>query len=419
MFKGGSVMSTLLFVHGTGVRRESFAVTYQLIHASLRARLPDCHVRPCYWGDLGASLHFGGDSIPDYQSSKYGGVPDDLIFWTQLYNDPLLELRMLSVPTIDGRAPPEADEGSRLARDAIGYFRFEGALKDRLQQTGQLALWQSALQQIEREPDVEKSFASGHEPRMVLEALSRAIAALAISQAKRIGLPTIDGSTRDELVAKLSEDLAKTLRKYESEMGSPAERVKRAGQAISSFYSAYVSNPAKRYATRVATSLITQGAVERRKSLTDFSSPIAGDILLYQARGARIREAVLREVAACGEPPFILAHSLGGVIAVDLLAMSSPPKVAGLITVGSQAPYLYEIGALAACEPPNKLPVAFPKWLNFYDPNDLLSFKAESIFPGVSRDVRIESKQPFPESHGAYWSIGTLWDQCAHYIRGA
>ena len=82
----------------------------------------------------------------------------------------------------------------------------------------------------------------------------------------------------------------------------------------------------------------------------------------------------------------------------------------GLITVASQAPYLHEIGALSGLEPgTTDLPVGFPPWLNLYDPYDFLSYVAAPVFGRGVNDCRIESDQPFPYSHSAYWANPDTW----------
>jgi hypothetical protein len=83
-----------------------------------------------------------------------------------------------------------------------------------------------------------------------------------------------------------------------------------------------------------------------------------------------------------------------------------------LVTIGSQSPILYELNALVGMEynPNAKLPETFPEWLNIYDRNDFLSYVGEKIFSEKIQDVEIDSKQPFPESHGAYWENDKVWD---------
>ena len=160
-------------------------------------------------------------------------------------------------------------------------------------------------------------------------------------------------------------------------------------------------------ALRPATAL----AVRKRGAITDATTPAAGDILLYQARGAAIRDIIAGKIAGAAEPVVVVAHSLGGIAAVDLLAGQSFPKVRLLVTVGSQAPLLYEIGALVSLDHDQPLPAHMPPWLNVYDTRDLLSYVATPLFPHQAEDVKVNNGQPFPQSHSAYWANPKVWDE--------
>ena len=121
---------------------------------------------------------------------------------------------------------------------------------------------------------------------------------------------------------------------------------------------------------------------------------------------------------APGEAVTVLAHSLGGVACVDLLAMEDlDGRVDQLITVGSQAPFFYECGALASVEHPKTLPGHFPRrWLNIYDPWDLLAYRAAKVFPQHASDVEVSNGQPFPFAHSAYWSNSKVWDAIGTWL---
>ena len=93
---------------------------------------------------------------------------------------------------------------------------------------------------------------------------------------------------------------------------------------------------------------------------------------MYQARGEKIRAYLKSRIEATqNEPIILLAHSLGGIAAVDLLLMNNLPQVRALVTVGSQAPYLYEIDGLTGLEKGKPGPIIFHRsGSNIYDPND-------------------------------------------------
>jgi hypothetical protein len=148
----------------------------------------------------------------------------------------------------------------------------------------------------------------------------------------------------------------------------------------------------------------------RRGALMDAHFPIAGDILFYQARGEQICGFIRDRIREVQAPVFLLAHSLGGIACVDLLAREAVPEVALLATVGSQAPFLYEVDALRSLPFGMPLPEHFPRWINFFDRRDLLSFVGTGVFPGRVLDVEVSSRFGFPMSHSAYWGIATLWE---------
>jgi len=134
---------------------------------------------------------------------------------------------------------------------------------------------------------------------------------------------------------------------------------------------------------------------------------------MYQARGQDICKFIRQTIEPLNGPVVLLAHSLGGIAAVDMFieAPIEKPTVQLLVTVGSQAPLLYELNALVSMpfDPHARLPKHFPPWLNIYDEHDFLSYQCAKIFPEV-HDVRVDNGQPFPESHSAYWGNGKVWD---------
>ncbi|MFD0345706.1 hypothetical protein ACFQ0M_05705 [Kitasatospora aburaviensis] len=122
----------------------------------------------------------------------------------------------------------------------------------------------------------------------------------------------------------------------------------------------------------------------------------------------------------------MIGHSLGGIALVDCLALAAargeaPAGLRLLVTVGSQAPFLHELGALNGLEPGAALPAGFPAWLNVYDPGDVLGYRAAPVFPGDPRvtDHEVSSRQPFPYCHSAYFKLPALYDRIAAALDGA
>jgi pimeloyl-ACP methyl ester carboxylesterase len=161
---------------------------------------------------------------------------------------------------------------------------------------------------------------------------------------------------------------------------------------------------------RAATRILRQ----HRHHITDPAALRIGDILLHQSRRAAIRDFIREKIEKAQPPVILVAHSLGGIACFDLLALPDPPAVARVVTVGSQAAFFCEIGALTSLKRPQPLPVGFPPWLNVYDRNDFLSYTAKRLFPGV-KELEARSGQAFPESHSAYFANDEVWQAIRNF----
>ncbi|MFF6954746.1 alpha/beta fold hydrolase [Streptomyces iakyrus] len=369
----------------------------------------------CYWGDrFGATLSAGGRSVPGLQRTR--GAADDLLAvappdreaaeWALLLTDPLCEVRVLAeigwdagddfaMPGVRSAGaevlellsglppfPEETDELGRLLRDTDLYGTYPQALTD-----------------IAHAPEATRAAGRAEDDgsaRELAVAAARAVVAAALAAAGADADCT--GDERDRLVDLLT-----------ARLGGDARGV--AGRA-----GAVLGNLALYMTTQPALNLW-------RGPLTTKSTPFLGDILRYQARGAALRDLLHEEIAEGPGPTVLIGHSLGGIALVDLLALAAArgepvPGVELVVTVGSQAPFLYELGALTALAPGEPLPAGFPRWLNIYDRQDLLAFMAEPVFPADPRvtDHEVSSRQPFLPCHSAYWKLDAVYDRIAHAV---
>src|ERR1039458_8557828 len=96
--------TTVIFVHGIGVRNESYEAAFAQVVQGLRDYCPGTTAARCFWGEeFGASLGARGASIPDFQKTKgltstQAAEHDEVIsFWDMLYDDPLMELRLFAL----------------------------------------------------------------------------------------------------------------------------------------------------------------------------------------------------------------------------------------------------------------------------------------------------------------------------------
>ncbi|MFJ6480269.1 MULTISPECIES: hypothetical protein [unclassified Streptomyces] len=423
-----------LFVHGTGVRRERHDRLFAQVRERLTARFPGAAVESCYWGDrFGATLGAGGASVPGLPPGPQG-APDpadaETAEWALLLADPLCELRVLAEA---GWAGPDDrgdidDEGAGYDEDA-GYgdaFAMPGvrapgarvlALLDGLppappptgdelgallRGTGLAAGFAAALDATAGSAEAARAAArAADEPqaRELATALARAVTAAALAAATDEADCT--GAERDRLVELLTTRLG----------GDGRVPGARAAAVLG----------------RLALRLTTQPLLDaRRGSLTVGATPVLGDILRYQSRGHELRDFLHARITADPGPTVLIGHSLGGIALVDLLTLAAArgeavPGAELLVTVGSQAPFLYELGALTALEPGAKLPYGFPRWLNVYDRHDVLAYLAAPVFPGDARvtDHEVRSRQPFPACHSAYWKQDSLYERIEQAVTEA
>jgi hypothetical protein len=395
-------MRNLLFVHGTGVREASYQLTLEFITGELKAEIPQLAPRECYWGKSGASLHQNGDSIPTYSTARAVDGPDPaqeaLTLWRLLFEDPFFELRYLATqPPQPADLPPNVDPPSVVLAARLKELQPEPALSELLEKYRLLDLWQSSLAAIRDEPATSTAIGVNQEDtNESRQAVARAIVASLLAAAMADGRPMPQSEVRDRMVDLVLDGLGGRTRSVQAWLG---------GQLLG-----------------LAASASSFWIKRKRGKISDAGLPALGDILLYQTRGDDIRTCIRERILKTAttesavQPIVVLAHSLGGIACVDLLAKEDLP-VSHLITCGSQAPLLFEIDSLVSLRYGTTLRPDFPRWLNIYDENDFLSYVGAKVFAGKVKDVRVESRQPFPESHSAYWTNRNVWTSIATFLR--
>jgi hypothetical protein len=392
-------MRHILFVHGTGVRQPAYDETLAIIAAQLETNLPDSTMYRCYWGGTeGSRLRSSGASIPDYDTVRAFSEVDSedaaITEWQLLYEDPDSELdSFLTQSSSTGSYNP--GEESPLETITKLFAIETGAARILVDELRLRSVWEKAKSELLATLSAALS-ANRTIPELDGEfraALARALVAHAITlrfeDSDDVGIwPT--GSQRDALIKVLCEDWGGDDRGL-------------AGWMVSRL---------KRVALKVGTDKVAR----KRRAMSDATYPVTGDILLYQARGDGIRNYIECAIQKTPKPVIVLAHSLGGIACVDLLA-SKRLDVAKLITVGSQAPLFYELNALWSLPNGTPLPPLFPDWLNIYDKHDFLSYVGAGIFPGRVKDVLVNNRQPFPQSHSAYWNNREVWNAVSGSLR--
>lgn len=401
-------MGSVIFVHGTGVRYKSYQKDFKLIRRKLDKYAKGWTAVECAWGDqYGVNLNLQGRSIPDYPDQP--AEQNELIRWWRLYQDPLCEMRELAAIE-EGQVwiAPGQEAAWKSLDEKIKDFNPAGRLLELLTENDLADYWKDAAKLVKDSAEYAAAIerCASH-PGHFRRTFARATFAQALKAASESGLAAPSARARDEIIDLAVKELDG------DDMGVfdfPKAIKKMSVGALKSLGNIFFASGA---AAAIYTGLLSRG------KLSDKSFPAAGDILLYQTRGDKIRDFIKDAIASTikdfGPPVYLLAHSLGGIACVDLLAMEQL-GVAGLITAGSQAPLLYEMNSLASLADGAPLPKYFPRWLNFYDPNDLLSYIGGNVFPDRVKDVAIHSRQPFPQAHSAYWREAALWEEITQFL---
>ena len=301
---------TILFVHGTGVRLPKFRAAVEVAKKAAAAAGIGAGFAECAWGDpLG--VEFQGLSLPDPPSEeRLREEAEDFARWSWLFDDPLFELDKLTIRDASG-TPPKGPPGRKpewLALwEKIRAYGPSQELALLLERGGLRELWPAAWAAVAGSEVTRLAFErSAHELPVASRALARAVLAELHVRAVDSGHPGPTRVLRDSLVERMLND-------WDQVVFAPSD---------------FFVNMFKRAATR--------SLRRHRGSLSDAAMLPIGDILLYQARGAEVREFIRSKVAAAEPPVTIVAHSLGGIACFDVLALPDPPEVAHLVTVGSQ-----------------------------------------------------------------------------------
>ncbi|MGW6009252.1 hypothetical protein [Streptomyces sp. NPDC055210] len=379
------------------MREPHFSALAGRVAAGLTALRDGLRVVPYYWGGThGAALAAGGASLPSDPGGTArgpGGIHaatpagDAIAAWAVLYSDPYAELALAAAGAkVSDERPP-------------GFVPPEQRLRTQL--AGLAARGDAPFPELSRGLAHAATELAGHPllgpaaealaPEDLVLLAARSLVARVIGDALDADSPLVPiGETRDALTYRLAESL-----------GAPAPGTERGIRTL---------------LLRTAGSAASRAIVRRRRALTEAAHPAAGDVLRYLSRGEAARAHLRTLVAGLEAPVTLVGHSLGGIIALDTLVSAPLPQVRLLVTVGSQGPFLYESGSLPSLEHPDPLPSHVPDWLNLYDPRDLLGYLAGGLFPGRATDVAVDSAQPFPAAHSAYWTNPVVYRHIVDHL---
>ena len=376
-------MTSVVLVHGIGVRGATFEPALSWLRDGLAQVAPEARLIPCVWGDdLGASLPPDLVSFwTDGSCSGDAGVSVDSLestaLWSFLDDDPLFEVRIIASAGRPRSSGPAG--GAPAGADLVNRTRALPNVVELLallSESGLAEAFPGAVDAVlDNRATKDALSRAGELPGEIGAVLARALVAATMRRAGHADQPIpLDGARVAALVEKITVLIG------------PRTLV-----------------PGARLGRYVVTGLANQWAQRRKAMLTVGVTPYAGDVARYLVHGDELRARIRAAISAAPPPVVLVGHSLGGVACLDLLTEPAVPAVRALVTVGSQAAYLHGIDALPSRRQRERLPAGFPRWLNVYDRQDLLSFAAEMAFPGLVADRRVDNRAPFPRAHSAYF----------------
>ena len=231
-------MITLVFVHGTGVRKHGYDDTLAVIREQL-AHWPNARVAECRWGEAhGCRLHASGASVPTYDAARaidhqLTAQEAEEALWGLLLRDPLSELRLLAVRDSDHKKLPlGGPSGDKLASQAATFERSgdpDGPLRYLLADAGLLDDFTEARRVVLSSGACRDAIGSAVESFAdELAAIARAIVAEAIALRRDQGYDPavrLDASRRDRLVDLLIDALGGGSRGLGKRLGQHAWRL--------------------------------------------------------------------------------------------------------------------------------------------------------------------------------------------------
>ena len=382
----------VVFVHGVATRRsadyrEAVRARDALFGEYVYGRLGldrGIPITNAYWGDDAAEFRWNNASVPVEGAERFGGTE------VALEDVVLAEFVDGELARDDRALVPVAATDPEAAFDM---------------------LWAASLIDAD-DVTVEAMAALAPRASRVLSGLDPAVLA---------------GATNDEeLLERLVEVLRADLK------GHPDTRVEGfGGEGILDRFSEgliRVRGAAGRLIGRGATRLL-------RSKLHENGALFLGDVMTYLNERGNTREQagpivteVMSEIdravaEAPGTPLVIVAHSLGGIIAYDVLSHFRPDlQCKLLLTVGSQVGLFEELCLLASGKQqgcPDVAKVAalenVQRWMNVFDYNDVLGFAASKIFERAE-DFAHSTGMGVVKAHSSYFLYPSFYRRLADRI---
>lgn len=380
----------IVFIHGVATRRgaqydhavrarDALFRRYVYEHLRFPAGLPVTNV---YWGDNAAEFRRGNASLPIEGIEAFGAE-------TPFEDVALVEFVDAELQSEDHALTSVATADPESAFDLLWSVTAVGADETRMEQLAALAHHASSIL-----PELTPADVRAADDERLLE---RFVEILLLEGESGAGYEIFG---IDEVIDQLSGGLIR------------------------------IRGAANRLGGRAAVKLL-------RSKLHENAALFFGDVLTYlNERGTSYDDAgpiATKVMTAIDEsldqqprtPLVIVAHSMGGNIAYDILSHFRPDlRCDALITVGSQVGLFEELCLLMkdraqGCSGVDRV-AALPnigRWINVFDYNDVLGFAASRIFDSVD-DYSYSTGKGVVKAHGSYFVMPSFYRRLAARLGG-
>lgn len=402
----------LLFVHGVNVRSAPDPAAYE---ASVRAR--DALFRTAglrtlasnpkavkilnpYWGDLGSKFPWNHAALPTGSEESFGFTED------------AAALLQSVAAAYDGPAPRTALESARC-----------GSLSDAVD-----LLWAASAVHATTKELAESWAVAG---------------AMAVHYAQHDPRPDwLDDVENDkQLIDRLRNELEEWHPLGDVPTPSPSDQEEVLGSALFTPFATgfglvrkWLPELTNAAARKVGRLIVDSKREELHRNLARFF----GDVFVYlDSRGTvdqpgEIVTRILKDLDEAHEMRsqpgaedtklYVIGHSMGGVIAYDILTHFRPlMPVDAFVTVGSQVAVFEEMKLFIERDQNAPIKPAIDRtarpsnigcWINVFDDQDILGFATEGIFSGT-RDFAFSTGKPLLVAHSSYLSQPSFHERLA------
>lgn len=408
----------LVFIHGVNTRKDAqypASVTLRdgyFHEIALRDVVGDpagVIIENPYWGDDGAWMAWDNACLPLEENETFGGGAGEV------YDEILSELAPDVVAPPDKLLLTLARKDLARAVDCLwaAAARSPAGVGDARALEAMIVLGRKAVGYTASAPDLDWLSEVQDDNAFINRLLPEVEAWTPVADAAPAGPPVpagegVEGFGAADVWNRIKGGMARLGQAAKGVIGGAAKVVGEASADLGQAAAGAVINPIVKKARPGAHKRVSLflGDVFAYLNNRDAHAPIVKEVAGALDKADKARRSAL-------DPLIIVAHSMGGIIAYDILTRLRAELVCDVfVTVGSQVGVFAELGLFPTIpidrkvSPADRPRVTRPKnirrWINVFDPADVLGYSAARIFTGVE-DYAFSSQVTSLTAHSMYF----------------